>query len=48
MGYDVVATTWFSLSGPANLPEDIAQKINREIVRAVSKPEVAGAARSDG
>ena len=35
MGYDVVATTWFSISGPANLPKDITEKINREIVEAV-------------
>jgi tripartite-type tricarboxylate transporter receptor subunit TctC len=43
-GYDVVATTWFSISGPANLPKDITEKVNREIARAVSNPGRAGAA----
>ena len=43
-GYDVVATTWFSISGPANLPKDITEKVNREIARAVSNPEAQEAA----
>jgi len=48
MGYDVVATTWFSISGPANLPKDITEKMNREIVNAVSKPEIKARLRHDG
>lgn len=37
LGYpDVVTTTWFSLSGPARLPADIVDKVNREIVRAMT------------
>jgi tripartite-type tricarboxylate transporter receptor subunit TctC len=48
MGHDVVATTWFSISGPANLPKDITDKMNREIIRAVSKPEVQARLRQDG
>lgn len=48
MGYDMVATTWFSISGPANLPKDITEKMNREIIRAVSKPEVQARLRQDG
>jgi tripartite-type tricarboxylate transporter receptor subunit TctC len=48
MGHDVVATTWFSISGPAGLPKDITDKMNREIVRAVSKPEVQARLRNDG
>ena len=28
LGYDMVATLWFSISGPADLPKDIAEKIN--------------------
>lgn len=47
-GYDVVATTWFSISGPANLPKDITEKVNREIAAAVSKPEVQQRLRQDG
>jgi len=47
-GYDVVATTWFSISGPANLPKDITDKVNQEIARAVSNPEAQARLRRDG
>ena len=47
-GIDLVATTWFTISGPAKLPTDIVQKMNREIIRAVSKPEVQQRLRHDG
>jgi tripartite-type tricarboxylate transporter receptor subunit TctC len=40
LGYpDVASTVWFSLSAPAGLPADIAQKVNREIVRAMTAPQ---------
>ena len=40
LGYpDLVSTTWFSLSGPAGLPDDIVQKVNREIVKTMARPE---------
>lgn len=48
LGYDIVATTWFSISGPAGLPNDIAQKVNREIVRGMARPEVQQRLRLDG
>jgi tripartite-type tricarboxylate transporter receptor subunit TctC len=48
LGYDVIATTWFSISGPAGLPNDIVQKVNREIVRGLAKPDVQQRLRSDG
>ena len=48
MGHDIVATTWFSISGPAGLPKTITDKMNREIIRAVSKPEVRARLRQDG
>jgi tripartite-type tricarboxylate transporter receptor subunit TctC len=38
-GHDIVSTTWYSLSGPAGLPDHIAQKINREISAGMAKPE---------
>jgi tripartite-type tricarboxylate transporter receptor subunit TctC len=47
-GYDMVALLWFSLSGPANLPKDITEKVNAEINRAVQTPEVAARLRRDG
>jgi tripartite-type tricarboxylate transporter receptor subunit TctC len=41
LGYrDFVATTWFSLSGPAGMPADIVDKINREVVKAMDRPQV--------
>jgi tripartite-type tricarboxylate transporter receptor subunit TctC len=40
LGYpDVASTVWFSLSAPAGLPSDIVEKVNREVVRAMSAPE---------
>ena len=33
LGYDLVASTWFSLSGPKGLPKEIVQRLNREIIR---------------
>jgi tripartite-type tricarboxylate transporter receptor subunit TctC len=48
MGIDLVATTWFSISGPANLPRDIVEKMSREINRALSKPDVQERLHRDG
>ena len=47
-GVDLVATTWFTISGPAKLPNDITQKMNQAIIGAVSKPEVQQRLRQDG
>jgi tripartite-type tricarboxylate transporter receptor subunit TctC len=41
LGYpDMIATTWFSLSGPKGLPADIVQKVNQEVEKAKTNPEV--------
>jgi tripartite-type tricarboxylate transporter receptor subunit TctC len=45
---DLVSTTWFSLSGPAGLPDEIVRRINREVVRAMSKPEAQRRLQQDG
>jgi tripartite-type tricarboxylate transporter receptor subunit TctC len=37
---DFFATTWFSLSGPAGMPRDVVEKINREVVKAMDLPQV--------
>jgi tripartite-type tricarboxylate transporter receptor subunit TctC len=48
-GYpDLVSTTWFALSGPAKLPKEIAEKVNREVIRGLSKPDVQQRLRQDG
>ena len=40
VGRDLVAATWFSLSGPAKLPNDIVQQLSRETLRTMQMPEV--------
>jgi tripartite-type tricarboxylate transporter receptor subunit TctC len=41
LGYpDMIATTWFSLSGPKGLPDDIVQKVNQEVEKAKNNPDV--------
>jgi len=41
LGYpQLVSSTWFALSGPANLPKEIADRVNTEIVKAFHAPEV--------
>jgi tripartite-type tricarboxylate transporter receptor subunit TctC len=37
---DFVATTWFSLSGPAGMPRDIVRALNREVINAMATPMV--------
>ena len=40
-GYpDLVASTWFALSGPAGLPQDIVNRLNVEVVKATHAPDV--------
>ena len=40
VGQDLVAATWFALSGPARLPADIVQQVSRETLKAMQLPEV--------
>jgi tripartite-type tricarboxylate transporter receptor subunit TctC len=41
LGYpELVCTTWFALSGPAGIPADIVQKLNREVVKAMQSEAV--------
>jgi len=46
-GYDLVSTTWFSLSGPPGLPKDIVNAVNREVIKAFAKPEVQARLRTE-
>ncbi|HWJ01423.1 MAG TPA: tripartite tricarboxylate transporter substrate binding protein [Burkholderiales bacterium] len=49
MGYpDIVATVWFSLSGPANLPPEIVQRLNTEVNRALQLPDVRERLKTEG
>ncbi|MCC6888709.1 MAG: tripartite tricarboxylate transporter substrate binding protein [Hyphomicrobiales bacterium] len=48
-GYpELIATTWFALSGPANLPADIVAKVNREITTLMAKRELQARLQDDG
>jgi tripartite-type tricarboxylate transporter receptor subunit TctC len=48
-GYsDLVSTTWFSLSGPARLPGIVAEKVNREIAKALARPDLRERLQQDG
>jgi len=49
MGYpDIVATVWFSLSGPANLPAEIVNRLNTEVNRALQAPDVRERLKTEG
>ena len=49
LGYpDLVSSTWFSLSGPAKLPKDIVERLNREVAAVMKRPEVQARLRRDG
>ena len=37
---DFVATAWYSLSGPAGLSPDIVAAANREVIKAMDRPQV--------
>jgi tripartite-type tricarboxylate transporter receptor subunit TctC len=39
LGYDLVATNWFGLAGPAGVPKDIVEKVNRAINAGMTTPE---------
>src|SRR5229473_3428948 len=49
MGYpDLVATVWFSLSGPAGLPPEVVSRLNEEVRRALELPETRERVKHDG
>ena len=48
-GYrELVATIWFSLSGPANLPSALVERLNAEVRRALEAPEVRERLKPEG
>jgi tripartite-type tricarboxylate transporter receptor subunit TctC len=42
-----VATTWWSLSAPAGLPRDIADRVNREVNKSFALPQVEKQLKQD-
>ncbi len=47
-GYDLQASIWFGISGPAAMPKSLVKKINEEILRGLAKPETAERMKRDG
>jgi tripartite-type tricarboxylate transporter receptor subunit TctC len=45
---DLVATIWFSISGPAAMPLPIVEKLNRAIIDAMHQPKVIERLRREG
>jgi tripartite-type tricarboxylate transporter receptor subunit TctC len=49
LGYpDLTTTTWFSLSGPANMPRALAERLNREVAAMLKKPDIRERIQRDG
>jgi tripartite-type tricarboxylate transporter receptor subunit TctC len=48
LGYDLVATNWFGLAGPAGLAADIVQKVNGAINEGMAQPANQERIRQDG
>ena len=41
LGYpELAVTTWYALSGPAGIPKDSVERLNREINKAMDDPKV--------
>jgi tripartite-type tricarboxylate transporter receptor subunit TctC len=41
LGYDnLTAVSWFALSGPAGLPDEITQKLNAAVIKVLDMPAV--------
>lgn len=47
LGYDLVASTWFSLSGPKGMPKEIVQRLNQETLRILELPDIRKKAMQD-
>lgn len=49
LGYpDVVATTWFSISGPAGMPQDIVARLNSEFINSLDRADVKERLKMEG
>jgi len=48
-GYrELVATIWFSLSGPARLPADVVERLNAEVRRSLQLADVRERLKPEG
>ena len=48
-GYkDIVAITWFAISGPAGLPRSMVVRLNAEVRAALAEPDIRKRLLADG
>jgi tripartite-type tricarboxylate transporter receptor subunit TctC len=40
LGYDLVASTWFSFSGPKGMSKEVVQRLNEETLRILQLPDI--------
>ena len=45
---DLVTVTWFSISGPRGIPDDIVARLNKEVISAFEEPDVKAFFARDG
>jgi len=45
---EMVATTWFSISGPPGMPKEIVDTLNRGFVKALEHPDVRSRLKQEG
>jgi tripartite-type tricarboxylate transporter receptor subunit TctC len=49
LGYpDLTSVVWFALSGPKGLPDAIVQKVNREVGKVMTRPDMQQRMRHEG
>jgi tripartite-type tricarboxylate transporter receptor subunit TctC len=48
LGYDLIADSWFGLSGPPGLPRAIVDKLNAAVAHAMKQPAVLAKLANDG
>jgi tripartite-type tricarboxylate transporter receptor subunit TctC len=37
---ELTASTWFALSGPAGLPQDLVARLNAEVIKTLRQPDI--------
>jgi len=45
---ELTGTTWYLISGPAKLPADIVDKLNRAVTDVINRPDMTARLRRDG
>jgi tripartite-type tricarboxylate transporter receptor subunit TctC len=48
LGYDVIVDTWLGLAGPANLPKNVTERLNKAVNIVLTRPDVRDRFTSTG